>query len=258
MSSDLVPVDDVSEAESLAAEMARAYRRMATFYRDQLELSGPDADARTRGADTTPEDAAADLARIQDRPADEVSWFDLNRLAERTPDDAAEQWRRIRDTARRELASGHRAAQSLAWSGRPWQRARFLAIRDSFRDGMPASGIEAALIDTAAQAYSDFLEESEHHHMLTSVDMESEQSRAERDGEWRPQRLSYAESIEQAARSVERAHTRFLRTVKMLHEVQRTTPALYVSHAGQINVGQQQVNLAASPPASAASGDLPK
>jgi hypothetical protein len=66
-------------------------------------------------------------------------------------------------------------------------------------------------------------------------------------GDWSPVRLSYAEAIEQSAKMVERAHKRFLQTVKLLHELQRSTPMLYVGHAGQINVGKQQVNVATSP-----------
>lgn len=39
----------IDEACTLATELARAYREMATFYHDKLELSGPEADARARG-----------------------------------------------------------------------------------------------------------------------------------------------------------------------------------------------------------------
>jgi hypothetical protein len=42
---------------------------------------------------------------------------------------------------------------------------------------------------------------------------------------------------------MERAHARFLRIMKMLHEVHKYVPAVYVGHAGQINVGAQQVNV---------------
>ena len=55
-------------------------------------------------------------------------------------------------------------------------------------------------------------------------------------------RLSYAEAITQAVTRAERAHARFLRTVKMLHELRRA-PVLQIGHAAQINVGQQQVNV---------------
>jgi hypothetical protein len=170
------------ETDSLAHEMARAYRRMAAFYRDQLKLAGPEADA-----------------------------------------------------------------QALEWQSRPWQRARFLAIRDSFAANTPPrNGIEAALLDTAAEAFGDYLEWSEHLHMQASSEVESERSGLERDRQWRPSRLSMAEAIEQSSKLAERAHARFLRTVKMLHELQRSTPTLYVGSAGQINVGQQQVNMSAS------------
>jgi len=240
----MVPVDDAREVETLAMELARAYRRMAAFYRDHMELSGPEADARARGADDTPEDAARDLARIRDRPPDQVSWFDLTRLAERHPEDMAAIWQRLKETARQEFASGHRSADALEWQGSPWERARFLAIRDSFRaDGPPPSGIEAALVDSAAEAFSTYLEWTESHIRMVSVDMKHEEHRSEQYGEWQPQRLSYAESVDRAARMAEQAHTRFLRTVKMLHEVRKLSPAVYVGHAGQINVGHQQVNV---------------
>ncbi len=68
-----------------------------------------------------------------------------------------------------------------------------------------------------------------------------------------------AEAIEQSAKMAERAHTRFLRTVKMLHELRRLSPTVYVGNAGQINVGSQQVNVAnAGPKASTVGEDLPK
>lgn len=244
MSDAPAPIDD-REVDTIARELALAYRRMATFYRDQLELTGPEADARARGVDSTPEAAAADTQRIRERPADQVSWFDLNRLAERDPAETAAIWQHICAAARDELASGHRTGDALEWQGRPWDRARFLAIRDSFRgDTPPRDGIEAALIDSAAEAFSTYLEATEHHNRMLSVDMEHEAKRAEELGEWRPMRISYADAIGQATREVEQAHARFLRTVKMLHELQRAAPSLYVANAGQINVGNQQVNVA--------------
>src|SRR5690606_31508518 len=245
MSHEIVPADDALEVEDIASQLAAAYRGMAAFYRDQMELTGPEADERARGADSTPEEAAADLARITDAPPDQVSWFDLTRLAEREPERMAAVWHRIKEAARRELASGHRTADALEWHGRPWERARFLALRDSFRgDGPPPSGIEAALIDSAAEAFTAYLQASEHLTMMTALDMKHEHDRAEQYGEWQPQRLSYAESVDRAARTVQQAHARFLRTVKMLHEIRKVSPALYVGHAGQINVGQQQLNVA--------------
>lgn len=230
--------DDIG---SLAREMATAYQQMAAFYRDRLELLGPVADARARGTDYNQQEAVEDRQRIFERPADQVSWFDLTRLAERNPDDASAAWVRVRTEARHEFASGHRAAQALEWRGGPWQRARFLAIRDSFRDTTPPqSGIESALVDTAAEAFGDYLEWSEHAHMLGSTEVQSQRQRIERDGEWAPMRLSYAEAIEQAVKMAERAHARFLRTVATLGDLRRTGPV----YVGQVNIAPQQVIIA--------------
>jgi hypothetical protein len=251
---------ETHEVGSLAIELARAYQQMAAFYRDQLKLTGPEADRRARGLDVTPEEAAEDVARIRDRPPDEISWFDLTRLAERDPSALAEVWADLKAEARRELASGHRTAQALAWESRPWTRARFLAIRDSLRAGnVPQSGIEAALLDTAAEAFSDYLEWSEQLHMLASSEVELERDSVRRDGRWSPARLGMAAAIEQSAKLAERAHQRFLRTIKLFHELQRAAPTLYVAQAGQINVGAQQVNVGAlQSTASEASKDLSK
>jgi hypothetical protein len=253
------PCTNPDETASLARELAAAYRQMVAFYHHQLELSLPDADRRARGRDDTPEQMAEDTAHIRARPPDQVSWFDLNRLADRDPEAMLDVWTHIKEQGRQELDSGHRTAQALDWEGRPWSRARFLAIRNNFRASTPPqNGIESALLDTAAEAFGDYLEWSEHHHMQVSTEVETERDALERNGGWSPPRLGMAEAIEQSSRMRERAHARFLKTVKMLHELQRSTPTLYVANAGQINVGQQQVNLAGPPETREEQEFLPK
>jgi hypothetical protein len=252
-------VDEHGDITSLASELASAYKQMVAFYHHQLELALPDADRRARGLDSTPEEAAADLARIRDRPPDQVPWFDLNRLVDRDPDAFAEVWSQIKRQARQELASGQRTAKALTWDGSPWDRARFLALRDSFREPIPPqSGIEAALVDSAAEAFADYLECSEYLHMQLGTEVTGERDRLARDGSWEPQRLSFAEAIERSSKLVERAHQRFLRTLKMLHEWRRSAPTLYVGSAAQINVGQQQVNVAQFTRTRRRPEDLPK
>jgi hypothetical protein len=233
---------------------------MATLYRDEMGLTGPEADARARGTDMTPEEAADDLARIRERPPDQVTWPDLLRLAERDPGAKLEVCEDLKAAARNELASRHRAAQALDWQRRPWARARYLAIRESFRAGTPpASGVEVALVDVAAEAYSDYLELSEQVHRMLSSEAEIQRDDLEREERWHPPHVTVANAIERTGRRADRAHQRFLLTVKTLNEVQRLPPTLYVAHAGQINVGQQQVNVAADRPTGKTSGrDLPK
>ena len=232
---------EAGEADPLAVELAHAYGRMVTFYRDQLEMSGLEADARARGADDTPADAAADLAHIRARPPDQVSWFDLNRVVDRDPEALAEVWRALKAAARDELASGHRTAQALDWDGGPWERARFIAIRDGFRaDYQPRPGIESALLDLASEAFGDYLSWSESLHRQASTEANIERNDLERLGKWKPQRIFSAEAMAESARMAERAHARFLRTIAALGEQRRAGPV----YVGQVNVAPQQVNIA--------------
>jgi hypothetical protein len=56
--------------------------------------------------------------------------------------------------------------------------------------------------------------------------------------------LSDAQAVEQAARMIDRFNRIFLRTLRALQDTRRSTPALVVQNAGQVNVGAQQVNVA--------------
>jgi hypothetical protein len=88
---------------------------MASFYRDHLHLTGPEADARARGRDDSVQEAAEDRARLLDQPPDQVSWFDLNRLVERNPDDFVAVWSDIRrEAARAGQWASHRRRPGLA------------------------------------------------------------------------------------------------------------------------------------------------
>jgi len=247
MSQDLHPdalPDQGTEAGSLASELAHAYGRMVTFYRDQMQMSAAEADSHARGADDTPDEAAADLARIRNRPPDQVSWFDLNRVANRDPEAMIELWYGLRAAARDELASGHRTARALDWDGHPLDRARFLAIRDSFRaDHHPRPGIESALVDLAAEAFGDYLAWSEQLHMQAATEVNLERHDLERHGAWKPQRIGSAEAMEHSAKMADRAHARLLRTLKALGDMRRPGP-VHVHQAAQVNVGAQQVIVA--------------
>ena len=102
---------------------------MAAFYRDQLELTGPEADAKARD----PGDPRY-LERMMERPPDQISWWNLSTLEEKDFDAALRVWERIKSEARNELESGHRAIDALDFDSSPWARAQFLAIRNSFRE----------------------------------------------------------------------------------------------------------------------------
>lgn len=247
MSETLLPTttnESPQEGGSLASDLAHAYGRMVRFYRDQLHLNDAEADTRARGANDPPDEAAADLARILNRPPDQVSWFDLNRVADRDPETMTELWQGLREAARKELASGHRTARALDWDGHPWDRARFLAIRDSFRaDYDPRPGIESAIVDLAAEAFGDYLAWSEQLHMQAVSEVDLERHDLGRHGAWKPQRIGSAEAMEHSARMADRAHARLLRTLKQLGDFRRPGP-VHVHRAGQVNLGAQQVIIA--------------
>ena len=136
-------------------------------------------------------------------------------------------------------------ARVLDWEGSPWDRARFLAIRDSFRtDYRPRPGIEAALVDMAAEAFSTWLQLSERYQRLAGTDAELEETTLDRNGRWRKPHYTAADHEDRIEAAAERAHARMLRTVKALSDLRRAGQAVYVGHAGQINVGHQQVNVA--------------
>lgn len=64
-------------------------------------------------------------------------------------------WQRVRQTAEDELESGKRGAEVVGHNANPYGRARYLAIRDAFADQwQPQGGIESAMIEMLAQAYS--------------------------------------------------------------------------------------------------------
>ena len=236
-----IPEENPNEARSLASELSHAYKQMSGFYRDQMHLEPCAADQAARGLDRTPEQALDDLIRIRERAPDQVTWGDLQRLIHFDPHEMVALWDDLKSEARDELASGRRTAQALAWNGRPLDRARFLATQDSFSDTTPPqNGIEAALLDTAAEAFGDHLYWSELVHLQAGSEAASERDSLERHGSWSPARLSTAEAIEQSAKMAERAHARFLRTIAALGEKRRAGPVF----VGQVNIAPQQINIA--------------
>jgi hypothetical protein len=63
-------------------------------------------------------------------------------------------------------------------------------------------------------------------------------------GRYQPPRVTDYEATEQAGRMVERFHRLLLRTVRALQDLRRPVPPVVVRRAAQVNIGQQQVNVA--------------
>ena len=248
---EIAPIDEIAPAEasppaeaalgirSLARELAREYERARRYYAERAELAPTEADAAARAL------AGDDADRILEAPPDEVSWAALQRAAERDPALAERAWEGLLDAAADELASGHRAALALeADGGSPWQRARFLAVRRAFRDDwQPRGGLEDALVDALAQAYCAQEFWTRRLQARASFEAAREDKEVGRDGTWEPPTLDRAAAVDQAAAMADRYNKNFLRTLRALRDLRRYAPTVVVQNAGQVNVGEQQVNV---------------
>ncbi|SRR6266540_6674861 len=233
------PVAPPEDVESLARELGRAYLRMITFHRDHLGMSAAEADQRARDPGS-----AEYRAGIIESPPDQASWLGLSTLAEHDPEATWRVWERIKAEARAELDSGHRAASTFEWDDSPWERARFLAIRQAFRDEwQPRGGIESALVDTLAQAYTGYLFWTQRLHIQSVTEGKACDRKLKRDGYWQPPRLETAAALDQAAAMADRFDRMFLRTLRALRDLRRYTPPVLVQNVGQLNLGGQQVNV---------------
>jgi len=88
--------------------------------------------------------------RIEKTPLESMGWWDIAILFGRDQQQAEQVWKLLKREARREFLSGHRVArvsETGDWQREPWNRARFLAIRDGFvEQWKPSGAIELAMI----------------------------------------------------------------------------------------------------------------
>ena len=240
----VAPVADgaAGEAAAVARRMADGYARMVAFEREHLGETPAEAEgsARRQASD------AEDRARILATPADRLSWWALSRLVERDPDAGQRCWEAVKAAARDDLAGGHRAGVTLEHgTGSPWERARFLAIREALlEEWRPRGGMERTLLDTMAQAQACYLFWLERLHARAVSDAQGEDFTAKKDGHYQTPRISAAEAEEQAAAMMDRFNRLFLRTLRALRDLRRYAGPVIVQQAGQVNIGDQQVNVA--------------
>lgn len=222
--------DPADELGSLARELARGYAELVESHRRAWGIGVAEAEAKARDHNGWAVEA------VQRDPPDQLSWWTLSSAAEHDPATALASWERVKDEARNELASGHRSAQSLEWGRTPWDRARYLAVREALMaDWKPRGGIESALLDLLAQSFSAYLLWTERLTMYAETQCLSEDVKLKQEGYWMPPRMGEARWLDWCAGQAEAAHKRFLATLKMLHELRRL-PAVFVGGAGQVNV----------------------
>jgi hypothetical protein len=233
------PDDAADEISSLARDLARSYAEFVETYRNAWGISHDEAETQIRQS-CSPD--------VQDRapmePPDQVSWWRLSSLIERDPESGYRLWQRIKDAAQKELASGHRAARVIEHDSRPWERAQFLALRAAFREEwQPRGGVEAALIDAMAQAYTGYLTWLERLDIQATSEGSVEDYQLKERGYYLTPRVTTAQAMEQSAAMVDRFHRMFVRSLRALRDLRRYTSNVIVQQAAQVNVGSQQVNV---------------
>jgi hypothetical protein len=228
------------EAGPLAVELSSAFARLIDQYERHFKVSRHEALTR---ASEVGEDR---LQPLLETPPTELSWADLHQLAKADPAQSRARWQEVKQAALDELRSGHRAAKAVETLGfAAWPRAQFLAIRsDLAEEWQPRNSIERQLIDTMAQAQTSALTWMQY--LTTYTNMQSAHSeRSQREeGRWLAPRQCDADAMQQAAEMVDRFNRIFLRTLRALCDLRRNGPKVIVTKGGQLNVAEQQVNVA--------------
>lgn len=225
---------------SLARELGHAYEANLRYYAKEVgdELSEADRKARV-GSDEW-------LERIPDTPGEHLSWHALGMLHERDPEEALAVWGRVNREADDELARGHRAALTQEFHGRPWDRARFLAIRQNLvAEWRPNGGAELLLIDQMAIAHAQFLDWTERLYVqgATEATRSARETKLSTRGSWDPPRVSASDAMDQAAAMAERWQRLFVRAARALRDFRRYAPSVVVNGAAQVNVAAVQQNV---------------
>jgi len=237
------PCPPANDAPVLAAALARAFGALVDSYRQHFGLSPEEA--RQRAAEA-PEEYRR---RILDGPADQVGWCELDTLAREDPALALQRWEQVKEAAREEVRGGHRAAGALqglvdGYDGTCWSRAQFLGLRaELVAAWRPRDGMELQLIDQLAQWQTLLWGWQSTLTAYTMLFSTGARRRTSEESYCDPPRLSDAEAAEQAAEKVERCHRMYLRTLRALQDQRRLGPPVIVRRAGQVNIGQQQVNV---------------
>lgn len=233
-------VPEAADVRMLARELAASYRSSVDHHRRKLGL--PAAEAVALAEEPLPAPCQDDV--LAGEP-EYVHWWGLEDLARTDPELALHRWQELKAEAREELRSGHRAATAMeGYASEPWQRARFLAIREELAGGwQPRNGVERQLIDQMAQAQTATFFWQERLMLRASVERSREKRDVNDRGGWSPPRVSEHQAVEQAGAMVDRFNRIFLRTLRALRDLRRYATPVIVHNAGQVNVGSRQVNV---------------
>ena len=243
----------------------RALAELAASQRELVATITRQIDYYVAGHGLAPAEAAARARDVglnvpEDRPADQVSWYDLANLMEADPERGQALWGGVKAAAMEELATGIRSVRSVEAQvgGRPYERAQVLTIVAALRTALvPRDGLEDLLVQQMACAYELHLRwqevavrrgEMDAWHGERDRRRELERmspawrERYEAEEGWVPPRLADADAIEQAVMIAERYQRTFLRLLTAFRETRRLVGTLVVA-GGQVNIAERQVNV---------------
>jgi hypothetical protein len=235
-----IATQEQMEPKILAREGAGEFTALVQWYQKHYNLSPEEAAAKAN------EIAEEDAQRILRNPPQSARWYEIDHVTKLDAQKGAELWAAIKREALDDLRSGHRAARAMqAGANTPWDRAKFLAIRQELsEEWQPRNGIERQLIDAMTLAQCGYFHWVEQLTLRTSLECVQEKQLTER-GEWKPPRIDDSKAIEQAALMMDRFNKIFLRSLRALRDLRRYASKVIVQNAAQVNVGGQQMNVSA-------------
>ena len=230
----------LGDVGALATELAAAFRQRIEYYREWYKLSEREA------IDRATKESAVPQERVLNSPPHELSWMDLESIAQSDHDRALQRWEEVKQAAREERRSGHRTARALEGVGSScWDRAQFLAVLSELSEAWrPRNAQEQHLVDQLAQ-WQMLMEEWQNTLIIYTNSPCSGGRRAGKEARCAdPPRLSDIEAVEQAGVMVERMQRLYLKTLRALQDQRRIRPLVIIRRAAQVNIGHQQVNVA--------------
>lgn len=231
-----------TEKRQILVEMAQSFLNTIDFYKADYGGSKPHDEAVKEALQMN----EWRRGYIESLEPEKVEWGHFSAIAEHNPDDSFKLWARIREVAADELESGRRSGKVLGINREPYELAQFFAVRDSFADQwQPTGGIESALIDMMAVAFSLQMYWSTVAHqraLKIHNDQKKDLGKYENKG-WKSPYQYEAEATEQAHRLADGYNRQFLRVLRQLRDLRRYSPVVIQNNGGQVNVGNQQVNV---------------
>ncbi len=223
------------------AEIKPLAHRLADAYWRALKA---DAEGRVNGLRY----ALRDKQQLFDASPAQLEWRDLSYAEQLGPGAGLEVYSHIKRAACDDLESGERAADVVASSiTRPWIRARYLVLRESFiADWQPTGSIETRLIEMMAQLYTAYEHWMELSVQRVEIECEEERIQIEMRGKWRPVALNGDGDAQQAAEMADRYNRLFLRTLRQLRDLRRYAVPVTINNPQQVNIaadGGQQTNV---------------